>query len=107
MDYTVHGILQARLLEWVAFPFSMGSSQPRNWTQVSHIADGYFTELSWATREAPRAGDMGSAPVWEDSTRHGSTQSMCHNWAHTLEPVNESLRAAVAEAHVPGARAPQ
>ena len=29
MDYTVHGILQARILEWVAFPFAMGSSQPR------------------------------------------------------------------------------
>ena len=37
MDYTVHGILQARILEWVAFPFSGGSSQPRNQTQVSHI----------------------------------------------------------------------
>ena len=36
-DYTVHGILQARILEWVAFPFSRGSSQPRNRTQVSHI----------------------------------------------------------------------
>ena len=33
MDYTVYGILQARILEWVAFPFSMGSSQPRDWTQ--------------------------------------------------------------------------
>ena len=50
MDYTVHGILQARILEWVAFPFSRGSSPPRNWTQVSHIAGGFFT--SWATREA-------------------------------------------------------
>ena len=30
MDYTVHGILQARILELVAFPFSKGSSQPRN-----------------------------------------------------------------------------
>ena len=30
MDYTVHGILQARILEWVAIPFSRGSSQPRN-----------------------------------------------------------------------------
>ena len=38
MDYTVHGILQARILEWVAFPFSRGSSQPRDRTQVSHIA---------------------------------------------------------------------
>ena len=36
------------LLEWVAFPFR-GSSQPRDWTQVSHIADGFFT--SWTTRE--------------------------------------------------------
>ena len=37
MDYTVHGILRARILEWVAFPFSRGSSQPRDRTQVSHI----------------------------------------------------------------------
>ena len=35
---------------WVVFPFSRGSSQPRNWTQVSHIAGRFFT--SWATREA-------------------------------------------------------
>ena len=46
----VHGILQARILEWVAVPFSRGSSQPRDRTQVSHIAGGFFT--SWATREA-------------------------------------------------------
>ena len=50
MDYTVHGILQARILEWEAFPFSKGSSQSRDQTQVSHIAGGFFT--SWATREA-------------------------------------------------------
>jgi len=43
MDYTVHGILQARILEWVAVPFSMGSPQPRDKTQVSHIAGGFFT----------------------------------------------------------------
>ena len=36
----VHGILQARILEWVAFPFSRGSSQPKYRTQVSHIAGG-------------------------------------------------------------------
>ena len=48
MDYTVHGILQARILEWVAFPFSRGSSQPRDRTQVSRTAGGFFT--SWATR---------------------------------------------------------
>ena len=50
MDYTVHGILQARILEWVAFPFSRGSSQPRDRTQVSHIVGRFFT--SWATEEA-------------------------------------------------------
>ena len=48
MDYTIHGVLQARIPEWVAFPFSRGSSQPRDRTQVSHIAGRFFT--SWATR---------------------------------------------------------
>ena len=43
VDYTVHGILQARILEWVVFPFSRGSSQPRDRTQVSHIAGRFFT----------------------------------------------------------------
>ena len=47
MDYTVHRILQARTLEWVAFPFSRGSSQPRDWTQVSHVAGGFFTSWVW------------------------------------------------------------
>ena len=42
----VHGILQARILEWVAFHFSRGSSQPRDGTQVSCIAGEFFT--SWA-----------------------------------------------------------
>ena len=50
MEYTVHVILRARILEWVAFPFSRGSSQPRDPTQISCIAGGFFT--SWATREA-------------------------------------------------------
>ena len=43
MDYTVHGILQARILEWVAYPFSRRSSRPRNQTRVSCIAGGFFT----------------------------------------------------------------
>ena len=46
MDYTVHGILQARILEWVAFSFSRGSSQTKNQTQVSHITGGFFYQLS-------------------------------------------------------------
>ena len=47
---SVHGILQARLLKWVAIPFSRGSSQPRDRTQVSCIA-GRFSTI-WNTREA-------------------------------------------------------
>ena len=43
MDCTVHGILQARILEWLAFPSSRGSSQSRDWTQVSPIAGAFLT----------------------------------------------------------------
>ena len=55
MDYSppgsfAHGDFQARILEWVSIPSSRGSSQSRDWAQVSHIADGFFT--IWATREA-------------------------------------------------------
>ena len=49
-DSTVLGILQARLLEWVTIPFSRGSSQPRDQTQVSYFAGGLFTD--WTTKEA-------------------------------------------------------
>ena len=41
--YSVHGILQASILEWVAVPFSSGASHPRDGNQVSRIADGFFT----------------------------------------------------------------
>ena len=56
MDYNplgslVHGILQARILEWVAISFSGGSSQPRSRTRVSCITGRFFTD--WAMREAP------------------------------------------------------
>ena len=47
--YTVHEILQARILEWVAYPFSSRSSQPRNQTGISCTAGAFFT--NWATRE--------------------------------------------------------
>ena len=50
MNYSVHGILQASILQWVAVPISRGSSQPRDRTQVSCVTGGFFTV--WATREA-------------------------------------------------------
>ena len=48
-DSSVHGILQARIQEWVAIFYSRESSPPRDWTQVSHIAGGFITP--WATKE--------------------------------------------------------
>ena len=51
MDHTVHGILQYSNTGVAAFPFSRGSSQSRDPTQVSRIAGGFFT--SWGTKEAP------------------------------------------------------
>ena len=70
MDYSppgssVHRILQARILEWVAIPFSRGSSWPKDWTQVSCIAGRFFTFL--ATREAHRKG---TAWWFKEQTSH-------------------------------------
>ena len=61
-------ILQARILEWVAFPFSRGSCQPRDQIQVSHIAGGFFT--SWATGEAP-CGELGRSEQKRGESRQG------------------------------------
>ena len=51
-----------RILEWVAYPFSNGSSLPRNWTGDSCIAGGFFT--CWATRVAPLSGRWISLSLW-------------------------------------------
>ena len=50
MDYTIHGTLQARILDWVAFPFSREFLQPRDQTQVSRVASKFFTSSD--TRQA-------------------------------------------------------
>ena len=65
VDYTVHGILQARILEWVAFPFSRGSSQPRDWTQVFRIAGRFFT--TWA--RSPRILERVAYPFSRESSQ--------------------------------------
>ena len=90
---SVHGVLQARMLEWVAISFSRRSSQPRNWTQVSCIAGRFFTD--WAKREAwsgwevenplPIQGTQVQSLLQEDCTWHRATKPMHHNcWASTL-----------------------
>ena len=61
---SVYGILQARILEWVDMPSSRASSQPRDRTQVSHIAGRFFT--IWATREAT----LKEEDKWDQSQRY-------------------------------------
>ena len=61
MDYSlpgssIHGIFQARILEWVSISFSRRSSWPRDWIQVSHIVGRHFT--MWATREVYCPGKL-------------------------------------------------
>ena len=73
---SVHGNLQARILEWVAIPFSRGSSQPRDQTQVSHIAGRFFT--IWATREAPNRILFNFKKEWNFDTYH----NMDKLWRH-------------------------
>ena len=88
MDYTVRGILQARILEWVAVPFSRGSSQPRDRTQVSHIAGGFFT--SWATREAlgnnKNMGNNKYNSLHNGNNRKTSTVGAFLRWDKNLTP---------------------
>ena len=72
--HTVHGILQARILEWVAMPFSRGSSQPRNWSRVSCIAGEFFT--SWATWEALTITQFMEASILKEEKTVSSIHSV-------------------------------
>ena len=73
------GIFQARKLEWAAFPFSSGSSQPRDRTQVSCIVGTFFT--SWVMREAPKCGDVGD---WTRGLIHA--KHVLYHWATSPIP---------------------
>ena len=61
MSFTVPGILQARILEWAAYPFSSGSSQPRNQTRVTCIAGGFFTNWDIRVRSTLQNQSVSSA----------------------------------------------
>ena len=75
---SVHGIFQARVLEWVAISFSRGSSQPRDQTQVSHIVGRCF--IVWATREVTNGR--------KDLILHfGRTSELSpHYWTSNIHP---------------------
>ena len=75
MDYPVHGIPQARILEWAAFPFSRWSSQPRDWAQVSRIAGGFLT--AWATDSM----DMSLSELREMVTDREAWRAVIHGVA--------------------------
>ena len=93
---SVHGILQARILEWVAILFSRGSSWSRNQTQISCIAGGFFS--IWTIREAHCR--FKGCPSWKRPSRlcpqwkvH-STTNLLHNhsvFAQTLPETGSSL----------------
>ena len=104
---SVHGILQARILEWVAISFSRISSQPRDQTQVSHIAARCFN--LWATREAlipiaaAAAKSLQSCPTLCDpmdcslpgSSVHGIFQARVLEWiaiAFSLIPIRVAIK---------------
>ena len=65
---SVHGFLQARILEWVAMPSSRGSSWPRDWTQVSCIAGGVFTV--WVTSWGEPSNELDVVPTLTCCDRH-------------------------------------
>ena len=104
MDYSppgssVHGLLQVRMLEWVAIPFSRGSSQPRDWTWVSSTAGRFFTD--WATRGAQaqnRAQHSQSQTRREKETFSGNSglaifavPFCCHDLPSSLDVYEEGF----------------
>ena len=84
------GILQARILGWVAMPSSRGSSQPRDWTQVSHTAGGFFT--SWATGEAQEY--WSGLPILSLVVQVKNPSTMQEIWVQSLgweDPLGEGM----------------
>ena len=71
-----HGIYSPGKSPWVAFPFSRGSSQPRDQTQVFHIAGGFFT--SWATRQAQEYWSGYPIPSQTDLSDQELNQGLVH-----------------------------
>ena len=73
-DSFVHGISQIRMLEWVAISYSRGSSWPRNQTNVSCTAGGFF--IAWATREGFLYDDMNFIYWFQEKLSHGCRSAL-------------------------------
>ena len=82
---SVHRILQVRMLEWVASPFSRGSSWPRDQTWVSLIAGRFFT--IWATREALTVHEVTRSCTWFSMCASTSAEKKPNAWLTKIFPV--------------------
>ena len=82
---SVHGIFQARILDWIAVPFSRGSSQSRDQTRVSYIAGSLYC---WATREAP----PNCVSVVDNSALRSSFIILCQTLLYHIKSTKNSLR---------------
>ena len=85
--FSVHGILQACILEWIAMPSSRGASQPRDQTQISCIAGRLFS--IWTTRLFPRAAQLKFTFVWREKLTWPQLSS---RWHSALESSHYALR---------------
>ena len=101
-DSSVHGIFQARILEWEAVPFSRESSQSRDWTQVSCIAGGFFTSEPPGKPKKPGVGSL--YLLQETFPNQGSNWGSCiagsffTSWA-TREAHNGKINISQKEKH--------
>ena len=97
MEYTIHGILQAIILEWIAFPFSRVSFQPRDQIQLSCIGGRFFS--SWATRKAQEYWSGLPIPSPALSSQHRNLTGLScivggffTNWAISEVPYREHIK---------------
>ena len=102
MDYTVHGILQARILDWIAAPISRGSSQLRDRTQVSRPAGGFLTSyylstnsimslassflLSLALLTTQPVSFLGARLPWRVEQREHRNQTLYYYMKSSMQP---------------------
>ena len=78
---SVHGILQARILEWITVPFPRGSSKLRDQTQVSHIVGGFFTRIHLLAMRETQVQSLGQEdPLEKEMAPHSSTLAWKIPW---------------------------
>ena len=87
---SVHGIFQARVLEWGAISFSRGSSQPRDWTQVSWIVGRHF--IVWATREDEAKEDQPKGRLYRLNKIKEVNNFMCSGYHTDISSSSFSIR---------------